>query len=362
MNIGLSIRADVLEPMAEVFETATGPQSFRGEPRCAVKFPLVASLAAAALFCLWGTASWSSGHVPDPSAGDIAEVPAPGFVENDLNAAVALLFQGEIDAAIDVVRPHLRRDIRAADLLFEAGLAMVASAETMPPSEEATREALLDASIALFRAILAEHPDLVLVRLELARAFFLRGRDGLARRHFELVLAANPPAPVVANINRFLAEIRARKRWSAYFGMALAPDTNIGSASASEVVMVDFAGQLLPFTLDDGGEKSGIGISIWAGGEYQEPLAPNWRLRVGGNIFRREYTGKQFDRMGLGIHAGPRWLIDPRTEASLLLTFRREWQGGRPSSRSAGVRLEASRWLTRAPVRPAWRVLERETP
>ena len=304
-----------------------------------------ASLAAMALLCLWGTVPWSAEHVPDPAAGDIAEDPAPGSVEDDLNAAVALLFQGDVEGAVEVVRPHLRRDIRAADLLFEAGLAMVSAAETMPP-EETTREALLDGSIAVFRAILAEYPEIVPVRLELARAFFLRGRDGLARRHFELALAANPPVPVVANVNRFLAEIQARKRWSAHFGMALAPDTNIGSASASEIVMVDFAGQLLPFTLDDGGEKSGIGLSVWAGGEYQEPLAPNWRLRVGGNIFRREYAGKQFDRMGLGLHAGPRWLIDPRTEASLLVTFRREWQSGRPSSRSAGVRLEASRRLT----------------
>ena len=161
-----------------------------------------------------------------------------------------------------------------------------------------------------------------------------------------MALAANPPTPVAIDINYHLAMIRARKRCSAYFGMALSPVTNIGSASASEVVMLDIAGQLLPFTLDDGGEKSGIGLSVWVGGEYQEPLAPNWWLRVGGNIFRREYAGKQFDRMGLGLHAGSRWLIDPRTEASLLLTFRREWQGGRPSSRSAGLRLKASRRLT----------------
>ncbi len=161
-----------------------------------------------------------------------------------------------------------------------------------------------------------------------------------------MVLAVSPPTPVVIDIDYHLAMIQAHKRWCACFGMAIAPDTDIGGASASEVVMFDFAGQLLPFTLDDGGEKSSIGLSIWAGGEYQEPLAPNWRLRVGGSIFRREYAGKQFDRMGLGFHAGPRWLIDPRTEASLLLTFRREWQGSRPSSRSAGVRLEASRRFT----------------
>ena len=75
--------------------------------------------------------------------------------------------------------PHLPRDPRAADLLFDAGMAMLVSAQAAPPSEAAVREALLDASITLFRAILVEHPDFVRVRLELARAFFLRGRDGL---------------------------------------------------------------------------------------------------------------------------------------------------------------------------------------
>ena len=116
------------------------------------------------------------------------------------------------------------------------------------------------------------------------RAFFLRGRDGLARRHFELALAANLPPPVAANVNLHLAEMRARKRWSAYFGIALAPDTNIGAASANETVMLDVFGQRLPFTLDDGGEQSGIGLSVWAGGEHQLPLAPNWRLRLGGDF------------------------------------------------------------------------------
>ena len=275
-----------------------------------------------------------------------AEVSLTGSADADLNAAVALLRQGEISSAINTVRRHLPSDPRAADLLFDAGTTMLGSALATPTSNSSQRDALLDASIALFRAILAERPNLVLVRLELARAFFLRGRDSLSRRHFELVLAANPPAPVQVNINRFLAEMRARKRWTGYFGMALAPDTNIGSSSASEVVMVDFAGQLLPFILDEPGEKSGVGLSVWAGGEYQEPIAPNWRIRLGGDIFRREYEDKKFDQMGLGVHVGPRWQIDFRTEASLLLTARRNWQGSDPTSRSQGVRLESSRLFT----------------
>ena len=301
---------------------------------------------AAFLLCLPGTATEGAEHLPASQPGVAAEASVPGSVESDLNAAVALLLQGEVEDAIDAVRPHLPRDPRAVDLLFEAGMAMLVSAQVTPPSQAAGREALLDASIAIFRAILAEHPDHVRVRLELARTFFLRGRDGLARRHFELALAANPPPPVVANVNRHLAAIQARKRWSGHFGMALAPDTNIGAASANETVLLDVFGQRLPFTLDDGGEQSGVGLAIWAGGERQEPLAPNWRLRLGADIFRREYAGSKFDRMGLGGHVGPRWLIGPGTEASLLLAARREWQADDPSSRSLGLRLEASRRLS----------------
>ena len=57
------------------------------------------------------------------------------------------------------------------------------------------RDELLDRAIAEFRAILVARPNLVRVCLELARAFFLKGDDSLARRQFEIVLAGKPPAP-----------------------------------------------------------------------------------------------------------------------------------------------------------------------
>ena len=53
------------------------------------------------------------------------------------------------------------------------------------------------------------------VRLELARTFFLNGQDGLARRHFEAVLAGGVPLPVAANIYHFLNIMQARKRLTA---------------------------------------------------------------------------------------------------------------------------------------------------
>ena len=70
--------------------------------------------------------------------------------------------------------------------------------------------------------------DRTRVRLELARAFFLRGEDALANAQFESVLAGDLPPSVVSNVRRFLNTIGARKRWEAYLGLGLSSDSNIG--------------------------------------------------------------------------------------------------------------------------------------
>ena len=77
------------------------------------------------------------------------------------------------------------------------------------------------------------------VRLELARAFFLKREDDLSHEHFERVLAGGPPPPpMIANIRRFLEEMRARRRWSGWFGATLAPDSNVNAASDSDVIHI----------------------------------------------------------------------------------------------------------------------------
>ena len=191
---------------------------------------------------------------------------------------------------------------------FLIGLA-AAGASQQPGVPEDDREALLDEAIAAFRTMLIERPELVRVRLELARVFFLRGRDSLARRHFEQVLAGDLPPAVVANVQRFLIRIRARKRWSVYFGAALAPDSNIGAASDERFIQIHVGGVPLPFRRNEEElTTSGVGLSLWTGGEYQHPLGDRVRLRAGGDLSRREYPGGNFDQTNLGVHLGPRWL------------------------------------------------------
>ena len=88
------------------------------------------------------------------------------------------------------------------DNRFRTGMTAVGQAMRLPEGE--AREARLGAAVAAFHGILVERPDLVRVRLELARTFFLMGEDSLARRHFETVLASDIPEPVAANVRRFL--------------------------------------------------------------------------------------------------------------------------------------------------------------
>ena len=196
--------------------------------------------------------------------------------------------------------------------------------------------------------MLIDRPDLVRVRLELARALFLKGENDLSRRHFEHVLAGNPPAPVLANVRRFLSEIRARRRWTLHTGFALAPDTNIGGTSDEKIIHIDIGGQRLPFRRDaENLTTSGIGVSVWTGGEYQYPLGDGVRLRVGANLSRRDYAGSRFDQTFVSGHAGPRWLMDGNSDASVLASVQRRWSAGAPNYDALGARVEAGHRFTR---------------
>ena len=94
---------------------------------------------------------------------------------------------------------------------------------------------------------------------------------------------------------------------------------------------------------------------MWAGGEYQIALddpatgsgANRWRLRVGGDLSRREYRGADFDRMTLSGHLGPRWLIGRTSEASVLASARQSWLSDEEDWRDIGARVEGRHRLNR---------------
>ena len=274
--------------------------------------------------------------------------PPPAPVEDAAGTGgeQALIDAGRFEEAIVALRPLLGQEPVDGNVLFLYGLASLEASQRSDRTDE-DREVLLNEAIAAFHAMLVEEPGLVRVRLELARAFYLKGEDDLARRHFEAVLAGGVPEPVAVNVQDLLDEIRARNRWSFNVGFALAPDSNIGAGSEERTIYIPVFGQSLPFERDaEELTSSGIGVSVWGGAEYQVPLAERWRLRAGGQASRREYEGSQFDQLYLATHLGPRWLVDQDTEGSLLASARQRWTGTVPDNREFGTRLEVARRIT----------------
>ena len=275
-----------------------------------------------------------------PMAAPEQETSGPAVTTDE---AQALVQEGRFAEALDLLRPLAQGPEVDAGIVFLIGLAAT-ELSRQPGMSDAERDALLNEAIAAFRFMLVNRPDLVRVRLELARAFFLKGDDDLSREHFEQVLAGNPPAPVVANVNRFLAEIRARRRWSFNLGFALAPDTNIGATSQERVIYI----YGLPFERDaEELSTSGVGLSAWLSGEYQYPLGDRRRLRTGADVSRRDYAGSVFDQTFVSVHGGPRWLVGANAEASLLASVQRRWFGGDQLYDAHGARLEAARRISR---------------
>ena len=280
--------------------------------------------------------AWGAQH--DLEATSALEASEAGGVSE----AQALMDAGRFAEAVAILGPLVSGTVVEANALFLYGLAAMGASQHPEVSEE-NREALLREAIGAFHAMLLEQPDLLRVRLELARAFYLKGEDELARRHFILVLGANPPEPVVANVRRFLREIEGRGRWSFRIGAALAPDSNIGGTSDERTIYIFN----LPFERDiEELTTSGIGVSVWGGAEYQYLLDEDVRLRAGAEFARREYERSEFDQFFIATHLGPRWSIDNDTALSVLASARQRWLGTAPDNRELGGRLELNRRLS----------------
>ena len=197
-------------------------------------------------------------------------VPTPAFFFEQLKMMIRAL---TVIVCLFATAPAWGQDVGA---LFRTGLAAVEASQVPGVSDE-KRDTLLDKAIAAFRRILIFQPDLARPRLELARAFFLKGEDNLARQHFERVLASEQPEAVAKNVQRYLDAIRARRRWDAHFGFALAPDSNVNAASSEEIVFL----YGLPFTVNDESKpSSGVGLILWGGAEYEHPLSERFELRA----------------------------------------------------------------------------------
>ena len=253
-----------------------------------------------------------------------------------------LMDQGRHAEALEVLQELTERRPFNPDESFRAGLLAIEVSQAPGLARDA-RKAFLALAVRVFDTMLDLMPELPRVRLELARAFFLDNEDALAQEQFERVLDNHPPAPVVVNVRRYLAEISRRKRWFSHFGFALAPDNNIGSESDDRVINI-FG---LPFERNKRElTRSGTGISLWGGVEYRYPLGNRLRLRFGSDLSRQEYSGGAYDRTTLSAHAGPLWLTGNGFWASVRAITIHHRRANRPYRQDWGIDTRLDGWLS----------------
>ena len=186
-----------------------------------------------------------------------------------------------------------------------------------------------------FETILARRPGLTRVRLELARAYFLSGRDDKARYHFSASLAEELPSTVEDAVEGFLRTIDARKRWSVSFSGSLLPETR---RTDREIVLIGG----IPFRLnEDARAPSGVGGLVSAGVSFSPTIADDVRGVLAASGAAKRYENSDWNDTSVSGDVGVSRLFDAGSVSGGLRAGRR-WSGGERLHSSLGPWTHAS--------------------
>lgn len=246
------------------------------------------------------------------------------IVISNIEAARILIAIGRLEDARRLLRSRTQSGQNEIERLFLLGTIAVV-------------EKNYDLAISYFRRILVIEPNAERVRLDLARAFFLKGDYDNATIQFRRARAGNVPDAVKANIDHYLAAMARGKKWSYGFSVALAPDTDENAATSVDQVTI----YGLPFTLDSKARQtSGVGVFGEVYGEWSPTIAKNLKARIGIDAYRTDYSGGSFDDMTASVYAGPQLFFDGWDISPLFTGFDR-WFGNKPYLDGRGGRLVA---------------------
>ena len=262
---------------------------------------------------------------------------------------IAITFLVAVVAHAEVIpdsppSPAELTDMQTGRLLIRAGRLEHARAfleQARPSGEEERLEQLFllglvemrlgmpERAAERFEEILALRPGLTRVRLELARVYYLTGRDDKARRLFSSSLVDQLPSSVEAAVEGFLRRIDARKRWSVSVSAAMLPETK---RPERESVLIGG----VPFRLDeDARSSSGTGGLVSAGVSFSPVLTDEFRGVLGASIAAKRYRRSQWNDTTASGDLGLARLFD-KGSVSGGVRLGRRWSGGEGYHRSAG--------------------------
>ena len=195
-------------------------------------------------------------------------------------------------------------------------------------------------AIRKFRSILDANPGQTRVRLELARAYLLSGKEASADYHFRLAQNdENLPDEIARTIRNTRSILRDQRIWRFSFDFGFAPDTNINGATNAETIDINFGPIKLPLELDENArERSGVGQTAGFSGGIRVKVDDRLALLFDADSKIINYKGRSADDIVVQVAAGPELRIARYSSISLQAVGLQRWYGGRLATREYGGR------------------------
>lgn len=206
----------------------------------------------------------------------------------------------------------------------------------------------LKGAIKSFRSIIDDDPSQTRVRLELARAYLLSGKEASADYHFRL--AQNDehlPDEIARTIRNTRSILRDQRVWRFSFDFGFAPDTNINGATNAETIDINFGPIKLPLRLNENArERSGIGQTAGFSGGVRLKASDKLAFLFDADSRMINYKGKDADDIIGQIAVGPEIRLGGYTSISLQAVGQQRWYGGRLATREYGARVDFQKVLS----------------
>ena len=202
------------------------------------------------------------------------------------------------------------------------------------------RESWSEAALFL-RRVLDDRPDAGPARIALAQALAQLGDEGSALREIRAAQAAGLPAEVARMVDRFGDALRIRKPFGASIEMALAPDSNINTATRSGTLGTVIG----DFVIDEGSrQQSGMGLALRGQLLARRAIKKvGLRARLSGSA--DIYSKKRFNHVAFDLGVGPELSIG-RTRLSVEAGATRHWYGMKTYQDLVRLGFDAGRPLT----------------
>lgn len=268
------------------------------------------------------------------TAEPMAAVCANGSCEVRLTAdqmlahASMLVQTKQYAEAAPVIAAVVRAPSLAMEGHFLAGFVAVETGDT----ETAIKE---------FRASLAIDPKQTRVRLELARAMMMKGKDTGAAYHYRLAAQDSALTPEIrATIQAQRGILRDRRPWRFSSEFGFAPDSNITNGTSAESVDLVIGNQTIPLELDENARaRSGIGQTASLSAGYRMKIGERGAFLIDGDAQGVNYTGTSNDDYSVQMAVGPEFRPSEATSVSLQGLGLQRWYGGERAVTQFGARL-----------------------